>query len=93
MACGRIVSKVVKRMLGDVAAPMQAVELLRAVASVDPREYEAQMTRTAAAVRTVGAFVAELAERCGPWLDARCFVQLWCSLTIPHDAGRHHRVL
>ena len=39
------------------------MELLRAVASVDPRDYEAQMTRTAAAVRTVGAFIAELAER------------------------------
>ena len=39
------------------------------MASVDPREYEAQMTRTAAAVRTVGAFVAELAERCGAFYD------------------------
>ena len=48
----------------------QAVELLRAVASVDPREYEAQMTRTAAAVRTVGAFIAELAERCVPLLSS-----------------------
>ena len=53
---------------------MQAVELLRAVASVDPREYEAQMTRTAAAVRTVGTFIAELAERCGPSLTTVDFV-------------------
>ena len=47
------------------------MELLRAVASVDPREYEAQMTRTATAVRTVGAFIAELAEQCVSWVQVR----------------------
>ena len=44
----------------------QAVELLRAVAAVDPRDYEAQMARTASGVRNVGSFIGDLAERCAP---------------------------
>lgn len=40
------------------------MELLRAVAAVDPRDYEAQMARTASGVRNVGAFIGDLAERC-----------------------------
>lgn len=46
----------------------QAVELLQQVASVDPADYERQMVATAASVRAVGSFIAELADRC-----ARCW--------------------
>ena len=42
----------------------QAVELLRNVAGVEPAEYAAQMKNTASGVRGVGAFIAELADRC-----------------------------
>lgn len=44
--------------------PPQAVELLRQVAGVDPADYERQMAATAASVRAVGSFIAELADRC-----------------------------
>ena len=52
----------------------QAVELLRAVTSVEPCEYEKQMTRTAGAVRSVGSFIGELAEKCVPvvWHSRTC---------------------
>jgi hypothetical protein len=48
----------------DVVLDAQAVELLRQVAAVDPADYERQMTATAASVRAVGTFIAELADRC-----------------------------
>jgi hypothetical protein len=42
---------------------VQAVELVRQVAAVDPADYERQMTATAGSVRAVGTFIAELADR------------------------------
>ena len=42
---------------------VQAVELLRQVAAVDPADYERQMAATAGSVRAVGTFIAELADR------------------------------
>jgi hypothetical protein len=42
---------------------VQAGELLRQVAAVDPADYERQMAATAGSVRAVGTFIAELADR------------------------------
>jgi hypothetical protein len=53
---------------------MQAVELLREVAAVDPAVYERQQKEDAAGtggVRNVAAFVAELAARCARRSGAR----------------------
>ena len=54
----------------------QAVELLRAVAAVEPGEYERQMAHTASAVRSVGAFIGELSERCGSSQGANLVVEV-----------------
>ena len=45
---------------------VQAVELLQVVAAVAPGDYEKQMVNTAACVRSVGAFIADLADRYPP---------------------------
>ena len=56
---------------------LQAVELLREVASVDPAVYERQQKEDAAGtggVRHVAAFVAELAEQCAhTCLSPQCY--------------------
>lgn len=42
---------------------LQAVELLREIASVEPVVYEQQQQADAAGVRSVAGFIAELADR------------------------------
>ena len=47
----------------SVSDALQAVELLRELASVEPVVYEQQQQADAAGVRSVAAFIAELSDR------------------------------